>query len=139
VSDSLLLERSPRPPKSASFRRIRLPCTAQLAEGDRLCDGGRLGSRKTARRQGEGVLRGGDPRPSHSTSLRSAGSTSGSLATTSGRPNRSNRGFRPCEICAPRSSMPLNVRFGTDSAMTPEMALAGFCSHHDRLPFTLVA
>ena len=27
--------------------------------------------------------------------------------------------FRPCESCAPRSSMPLTVRFRTDSAMTP--------------------
>jgi hypothetical protein len=53
------------------------------------------------------------------TSLRSAGNTSASAAATSGRPNRSNRRFRPCESFAPRSSMPLTVRFRTDSAMTP--------------------
>ena len=34
------------------------------------------------------------------------GTKSASMATTSGHPNRSNRRFRPCEICAPRSSMP---------------------------------
>jgi hypothetical protein len=50
---------------------------------------------------------------------RSAGSTSSSMATTSGHPNRSRRGFGRCEIRAPPSSMPLSVRFGTDSAMTP--------------------
>jgi Tn3 transposase DDE domain len=30
------------------------------------------------------------------------------------------QGFRPCESCTPRFSMPLSVRFGTDSVMTPE-------------------
>ena len=42
------------------------------------------------------------------------------MATTSGHPNRSRRGFGRCEIRAPPSSMPLSVRFGTDSAMTPK-------------------
>src|ERR1700756_3707077 len=37
------------------------------------------------------------------TSLRSAGSSSASMATTSGRPNRSNRGFGPAKsaLCVP--------------------------------------
>ena len=47
-----------------------------------------------------------------------------SAADTSGLPTRSNRRFRPCESCAPHSSMPLTVRFGTDSAMTPGRAAA---------------
>jgi hypothetical protein len=57
------------------------------------------------------------------TSLRSAGNTSDSAAATSGRPNRSNRRFRRCQSCAPRSSTPLTVRFRTDSAMTPLYSL----------------
>ena len=40
---------------------------------------------------------------------RSAGSTSASMATTSGHPNRSSRGFGRCEIRAPPSSMLLSV------------------------------
>jgi len=44
-----------------------------------------------------------------STLPRSAGSTSASMATTSGHPNRSSRGFDRCEIRAPPSSMPLSV------------------------------
>ena len=52
---------------------------------------------------------------------RSAGSTSASMATTSGHPSRSSGGFGRCEIRAPPSSMPLSARFGTDSAMTPIM------------------
>jgi hypothetical protein len=32
-----------------------------------------------------------------------SGNTSASAAATSGRPNRSNRSFRPCGSCAPRS------------------------------------
>jgi hypothetical protein len=43
------------------------------------------------------------------------------MATTSGRPNRSRMGFGRCEIPAPRSSMLLSVRFGTNSAMTPNV------------------
>ena len=50
---------------------------------------------------------------------RSAGSTLASMATTSGHPNRLSRGFGRCEIRPPSSSMPLSVRFRTDSAMTP--------------------
>jgi len=53
------------------------------------------------------------------TSDRSAGNTSALMATTSGRPNRPRMGFGRCEIPAPRSSMLLSVRFGTNSAMTP--------------------
>ena len=53
------------------------------------------------------------------TSDHSAGNTSVLMATTSGRPNRSRMGFGRCEIPAPRSSMLLSVRFGTNSAMTP--------------------
>ena len=61
------------------------------------------------------------PTSSSPTSIRSTGSSLASMATTCGRPNRSNRGFRLCEICAPRSSVPLKVRFGTDSAMTSRL------------------
>jgi hypothetical protein len=43
---------------------------------------------------------------------RPAGSTSASMAT------RLKQGFRSPEIRAPPSSLPLNVRFGTNSAMT---------------------
>lgn len=50
-------------------------------------------------------------------SLGSAGSKSVSMATASGRPNRSKRGS-DLRNCAPRSSMPLNLPFRTDSAMT---------------------
>jgi TnpA family transposase len=49
-----------------------------------------------------------------------AGNTLVLMATTSGRPNRSRMGFGRCEIPAPRSSMLLSVRFGTNSAMTPK-------------------
>jgi hypothetical protein len=45
------------------------------------------------------------------------------MATTSDRPNRSRMGFGRCEITAPRSSMLLSVRFGTNSAMTPSCAV----------------
>ena len=33
------------------------------------------------------------------------------------------QGLRPCKSRTPRSSMPLKVRFGTDSVMTADMAL----------------
>ena len=63
--------------------------------------------------------RGSRPRKYCSTSsLRSNGSKSVSMATASGRPNPSKRGFRTCGICAPHSSTPLNLRFRTDAAMT---------------------
>jgi hypothetical protein len=53
------------------------------------------------------------------TSLRSAGSISPSMVTTCGRQNRCDRSSDPCEIPARPFSKLLNVRYGTDSAMTP--------------------
>jgi hypothetical protein len=88
---------------------------------------GRLGGRHTALEQVTERLRGTRPmlapRPSFAfkaklcppTSLRSAGSTSASMAYYVWPSEPLKQGFRPCE----RSSMPLRVRFRTDSAMTP--------------------
>ena len=65
-------------------------------------------------------------------SLRSAGSTSPSMATTSGRPNRSKTASGPSEIRARASSMPLSVGFWEDSAMTPKRPVrATEGSRHD--------
>ena len=50
---------------------------------------------------------------------RSAGSTSPSTETTSGRPGRSNLASGLCGTRAHPSSTPLRVRFETNSAMTP--------------------
>ena len=50
---------------------------------------------------------------------RSAGTSSASIATTSGCPNRSNRGFGPAKSALCVSSTPLKARLRTDSAMTP--------------------
>ena len=57
---------------------------------------------------------------------RSAGSTSASMATTSGHPNRSSRGFGRCEIRARLPRCRLAYSFGTDSAMTPDGWLAAY-------------
>jgi hypothetical protein len=63
---------------------------------------------------------------SRPTSLRSAESTSASITTTLAV-RTLKQGFRSCEVHAPRSSIPLIIRFRTDSAVTqlPESQAAG--------------
>jgi hypothetical protein len=59
------------------------------------------------------------PMSGWATSPHSAGSTLASMATTSGRANRSRRGSGRYATRARRPWMPLGVRFRTDSAMIP--------------------
>src|SRR5271166_3295532 len=54
-------------------------------------------------------------------SRRSAGSTSPSMATTFGQPNRSKTASGHCGTRARHSSTPLSVGFWEDSAMTPSL------------------